>query len=68
MAKKKAQLNRIKEVLTEKKKSQTWLAAALDVDFVTVSRYVNNHRQPNLDTLSKICKVLGVRGCDLLNF
>lgn len=58
---------RIKEVLEEKGKSQTWLADRLGVDFVTVSRYCNNHREPSMEKLHQIAKALGVKVCDLLN-
>ncbi|MEJ0057357.1 MAG: helix-turn-helix transcriptional regulator [Bacteroidota bacterium] len=56
----KKDLNRIKDVLKEKGKSQTWLASALDVDFVTISRYANNHRQPSIEVLFGDCE--GVEG------
>lgn len=57
---------RIREVLEEKGKTQTWLADRLGVDFVTVSRYVNNHRQPSMERLQEIAKALGVKIKDLI--
>jgi len=63
----KPKLNRIKEVLEEQGKTQTWLAEKLDKDFVTVTRYVNNHRQPSLEILFEIAKVLKANPKDLLN-
>jgi putative transcriptional regulator len=60
-------LNRIKEVLAEQGKTQIWLAEQLDRDFQTVTRYVNNHRQPTLDTIFAIAKVLKVNPRDLIN-
>lgn len=60
-------LNRIKEVLEEQGKTQTWLAEKLDRDFVTVTRYVNNHRQPSLEIIFEIAKVLRVNPKDLIN-
>lgn len=60
-------INRIKDILAEKGKTQTWLAQVLEKDFVTVNRYVNNNTQPSLETLFKIAKSLGVNPKDLLN-
>lgn len=60
-------LNRIKEVLAEKGKTQAWLAGQLDVEFRTISRYVNNHRQPALETLFEIAKALKVNPKELIN-
>jgi putative transcriptional regulator len=57
---------RIKEVLEERGKTQTWLADKLGVDFVTVSRYCNNHRQPSMERLGEIAKALGVKVKDLI--
>lgn len=59
--------NRIKEILVEKDKTQTWLADQLGVEFVTVSRYVNNHRQPSIEILFEIARILKVNPKDLLN-
>jgi putative transcriptional regulator len=59
--------NRIKEVLEEQQKSQTWLAEQLDIDFQTVTRYANNHRQPTVQRLFEIAKILKVSPRDLLN-
>jgi putative transcriptional regulator len=58
--------NRIKEALAEKGKTQVWLAGQLDVEFLTVTRYANNVRQPSLEVLYDIADVLGVDPCDLL--
>jgi transcriptional regulator with XRE-family HTH domain len=62
----KTHYNRIKEVLEEKQLSQTWLAEKLDMDFQTVTRYVNNNRQPTIARLFEIAKVLDVKVCSLL--
>lgn len=59
--------NRIKEVLEQQEKTQTWLAEQLDKDFKTVTRYINNHRQPTIETLFEIAKILKVNPRDLLN-
>jgi putative transcriptional regulator len=65
-SKAKVELNRIKEVLEEQGRTQIWLSEQLDRDFKTITRYVNNHRQPTLDTLFKIAKILKVGARDLI--
>lgn len=60
-------LNRIKIVLVEKKKTGKWLAEQLGVSACTVSRWASNTAQPNLSTLNEIAKQLGVEMKDLLN-
>jgi transcriptional regulator with XRE-family HTH domain len=64
---KRTQYNRIKEVLSEKGKTQLWLAEQLDLDYVTVSRYCNNHRQPSIERLHQIAGLLKINAKDLLN-
>ena len=59
-------LNRIKEVLAAQEKTQTWLAERMDLDFETINRYCNNHRQPSLETLCEIAKLLKVSAGDLI--
>jgi len=63
----KEKLNLIKEVLEQQGKTQTWLAEKLDRDFVTVTRYVNNKRQPTLETLFEIAQILRVSPRELIN-
>jgi transcriptional regulator with XRE-family HTH domain len=59
--------NRIKDVLEEKGKTQTWLAEQLDKDFKTVTRYIHNTRQPTFETFFQIAKILKVNPKELLN-
>jgi putative transcriptional regulator len=59
--------NRIKDVLEEKELTQTWLSEQIDLHFVTITRYVNNHRHPSIATLIEIAMVLKVNPKDLLN-
>jgi len=59
--------NRIREVLEAQGKSQTWLSEKLDMDFITITRYVNNIRQPRIEILFEIAKALKVNPKDLLN-
>jgi putative transcriptional regulator len=67
MAKKKAQpYNRIREVLAEKGMTQAELADLLDVRFPTINRFCNGHREPTLDMLYRIAKVLKVSPRELI--
>lgn len=58
--------NRIKVVLVEKKKTNKELADYLKMKPGTVSRWCTNDSQPNIATLFKIAKFLGVKAKDLL--
>ncbi|MBD5273058.1 MAG: helix-turn-helix transcriptional regulator [Bacteroides sp.] len=60
-------LNRIKLVLVEKKKTNKWLAEQLGKDPATVSKWCTNTAQPGLETLFSIAEHLNVRVRDLLN-
>ena len=60
-------INRLKEVLAEEGRSSKWLAAKLEKDPATVSRWCNNHVQPSLETLDKIAKLLEVDRIVLIN-
>ena len=59
-------LNRIKVVLVEQKKTGKWLAEQLGVSTCTVSRWASNTAQPNLSTLNDIARLLKVDPRDLL--
>ena len=59
-------INRLKVVLAEKKRTNKWLAEQLRKDPGTVSKWCTNTMQPNLETLVKIAKVLEVDTKDLL--
>lgn len=56
----KKQLNRLKVVLAEKNISNKELAEKIGVGQVTMSRWVTNTSQPNLEMLIKISKTLEV--------
>lgn len=60
-------MNRIKEVLEEKGIKQTWLAEKLGKSYNMVNAYVQNRRQPSLETLYKISELLSVDVRELLN-
>ena len=59
-------LNRIKVVLVDKQKSNKWLAEQLGKDQATISKWVTNTTQPNLETLLLIAKVLEVNVNELV--
>ena len=60
-------LNRLKLVLVEKKRTAKWLAQELGVSPVTLSKWCSNTTQPSLQTLDKIADKLEVDPRDLLN-
>ncbi len=53
-------INRIKAVLCEKKKTSKWLAEQLKVSPTTVSKWCTNTSQPDLYTLRAVAKLLRV--------
>tara|TARA_B110000046_G_C12860745_1_gene341725 strand:+ start:66 stop:251 length:186 start_codon:yes stop_codon:yes gene_type:complete len=60
-------MNRIKEVLKEKGIKQIWLADKLGKSYNMVNGCVQNRRQPSLEDLYKIAKILDVDTAQLLN-
>ncbi len=60
-------LNRLKIVLVEKKKTSKWLAEELGKNPSTVSKWCTNTSQPDLQTLNEIAKLLNINIKDLLN-
>lgn len=60
-------MNRIKEVLDQKGIKQTWLAEKLGKSYNMVNSYVKNRRQPSLETLYDIAKLLDVNVKELLS-
>lgn len=60
-------LNRLKVVLAEKKRTGTWLAQELGVSYVTVSKWCSNTTQPTLSTLDRIAEILDIDPRELLN-
>lgn len=53
-------LNRIKVVLVDKKRTNKWLAEQMGKDPATVSKWCTNSAQPNLENLLEIAKYLEV--------
>ena len=61
------ELNRIRVVLAERNKKNKWLADELGKNQATVSQWCNNMRQPSIETLYEIAKVLDVDIRQLIN-
>jgi putative transcriptional regulator len=59
-------MNRIKEVLKEQGRTQTWLAEKVGKSYVVVTNYCNNNKQPSIHILREIAKVLSVDVRELL--
>lgn len=59
------EINRLKVVLAEKKRTNKWLAEQLGKDPATVSKWCTNTIQPNVETLVEIAKCLNVEIQDL---
>lgn len=60
MAKEKRVYNRIKAVLAEKGKTNLWLAAELEVNRTTVSKWCTNEVQPTMESLFRIADALDI--------
>ena len=61
-----ADINRLKVILVEKKKTSKWLAEQLGKDPATVSKWCTNTTQPNIETYLKIADLLDVEIAQLL--
>ena len=59
-------INRLKVVLAEKKRTNKWLAEQLGKDQAMISKWCTNAAQPSLEMLLQIAKVLNVEVKDLL--
>lgn len=60
-------LNRLKVVLVEHKRTGKWLADQLQVNPTTVSKWCTNTIQPDLPTLNKIADLLVIDVKELIN-
>ena len=59
-------LNRLKVILAEKKKTNKWLAEQLGCAPTTVSKWCTNSSQPSLDTIEKISNLLDIDYTELI--
>ncbi|MDF0716942.1 helix-turn-helix transcriptional regulator [Muricauda sp. 334s03] len=62
----KTRMNRVKEVLQEQGRTQTWLADKINRSYVVVTNYCNNNNQPSIAVLRAIAKALDVDVRELL--
>ena len=60
-------INRLKIVLAEKKRTNKWLADQLGKDQATVSKWCTNTSQPSLEILLQIARILEIDVKDLLH-
>ena len=60
-------VNRLKLVLVEQKKTSKWLSEELGVSPSTVSKWCTNSSQPDIETLARISKLLNVGVEELFN-
>ena len=60
-------INRIKVVLVEKKRTSKWLSEQLRKDPATISKWSTNTSQPDLVTLTKVAALLDVDVRQLIN-
>ena len=60
-------INRLKLLLVEKKKTSKWLSEQLGITPSTVSKWCTNTSQPDMETLAKISKLLNVGVEELYN-
>lgn len=59
-------MNRIKEVLKEKRIKQTWLSEQLGKSYNMINGYVQNRKQPRLEVLYEIANILQIDIKELL--
>jgi DNA-binding XRE family transcriptional regulator len=58
--------NRIKEVMREQGRQNTWMCEKLEIKSSTFGHYLNNHTQPSIFQLKKVAQVLDVAMEDLV--
>ena len=61
-------LNKLKVVLADKKRTNKWLAEQLGKDQTTISKWCTNTYQPDLASLMKISELLEVDLTELVRF
>lgn len=67
MADEKGFAQRLRELRKQSGLSQTKLAELVDVSLLTIFRWENNERQPRLEEIKKLSKILHVSESELLN-
>ena len=61
-------INRLKVVLAEKKRTNKWLSEQVGKDPATVSKWCTNVSQPPMETFVKIAELLEVEITELVRF
>jgi transcriptional regulator with XRE-family HTH domain len=61
-------LNRLKVVLADKKRTNRWLAEQLGKDETTISKWCTNSSQPDLGSLMRTAQLLDVEISELVRF
>jgi putative transcriptional regulator len=61
-----SKMNRIKELLEQKGIKQKWLAEKLEKSYNMLKSYTQNRRQPSIEDLYRIAKILDVNPKDFL--
>ena len=59
-------LNRLRVIIAEKNLTNKWLSEQRGVGQATISKWVQNNAQPNLEMLIKLSKLLNVDINDLI--
>ena len=59
-------LNRLRVIIAEKNLTNKWISQQLGVGQATISKWVQNNAQPNLEMLIKLSKLLNVDINDLI--
>ena len=59
-------LNRLKVILAERKKTNKWLAEQLGCAPTTVSKWCTNSSQPSLESIEKIANLLDIDYTELI--
>ena len=59
-------LNRLKVILAQKKKTNKWLAEQLGCAPTTVSKWCTNSSQPSLETIERISNLLDIDYTELI--
>ena len=59
-------LNRLKVIPAEKKKTNKWLSEQLGCAPTTVSKWCTNSSQPSLESIEKIAKLLDIDYTELI--
>ena len=60
-------INRLKILLAEKKKTNKWLGEQLGVNATTVSKWCTNSSQPSIEMIFRIMKVLDADISQIIN-